>query len=59
MRDNLHRARPGGRARSSLNRAPRRTSLLLEAQLHPLATTAAALAGAGAMALGLLAARRR
>ncbi|MGG5820114.1 SDR family oxidoreductase [Falsiroseomonas sp. HW251] len=57
-RDNLRRGRPGGDARSSLGRAARRTSLLLEAQLHPLATLAT-LAGAGAMAIGMLAARRR
>ncbi len=57
MRDNLHRSRPGGRARSSLQRSPRRTSLLLEAQLHPLAT-AVTLAGAGAMAIGAMAARQ-
>jgi NAD(P)-dependent dehydrogenase (short-subunit alcohol dehydrogenase family) len=58
MRDNLHQGRPGGDERSSLSGKPHRTtSLLLEAQLHPLATMAT-LAGAGALALGALAARR-
>lgn len=52
MRDNLEHGRPGGDERSSMPGQPhRRTSLLLEAQLHPLAT-AATLAGAGALALG-------
>jgi short-subunit dehydrogenase len=57
--DNLYQPRPGG-TEKSLTRpvAPvRRTSLLLEAQLHPLATSAA-LAGLGALALGALTARR-
>lgn len=58
MRDNLHRGRPG-RVDSSIRGQPhRRTSLLLEAQLHPLATLAAAV-GIGAAAFGALAARRR
>jgi short-subunit dehydrogenase len=58
MRDNLEEARPGGDERSSIPGQPHRsTSLLLEAQMHPLAT-AATLAGAGALALGVLAARR-
>lgn len=58
MRDNLHEARPGGDERSSLPTQPhRRTSLLLEAQLHPLATLAT-IAGAGALALGALTAQR-
>ncbi|WP_270937880.1 SDR family oxidoreductase, partial [Falsiroseomonas oryzae] len=58
MRDNLHEARPGGEERSSMPDQPHRTSsLLLEAQLHPLATMAS-LAGMGALALGALAARR-
>jgi short-subunit dehydrogenase len=57
--DNLHVPREGG-TEKSLTRpvAPvRRTSLFLEAQLHPVAT-AAALAGLGALAAGALAARR-
>jgi short-subunit dehydrogenase len=58
MRDNLHRGRPGGREHSSLRVRPRRTSLLLEAQLHP-AATVAAMVGLGALALGALAARPR
>jgi NAD(P)-dependent dehydrogenase (short-subunit alcohol dehydrogenase family) len=58
MRDNLYEARPGGDERSSLPGMPqRRTSLLLEAQMHPLATMAT-LAGAGVLALGAVAARR-
>jgi short-subunit dehydrogenase len=58
MRDNLDQGRPGGDERSSLSGMPQRSSsLLLEAQMHPL-TTVAALAGAGALALGALAARR-
>jgi NAD(P)-dependent dehydrogenase (short-subunit alcohol dehydrogenase family) len=57
--DSLHRTKKGGTERS-LTRpvAPvRKTSLLLEAQMHPVAT-AAALAGLGALAAGALAARR-
>ena len=57
--DSLHRTKAGGTERS-LTRpvAPvRKTSLLLEAQMHPVATTAA-LAGLGALAVGALAARR-
>jgi short-subunit dehydrogenase len=55
MRDNIHEGRPGVHERSSLRNQPHRTSsLLLEAQLHPLATIAT-LAGAGALALGALA----
>jgi NAD(P)-dependent dehydrogenase (short-subunit alcohol dehydrogenase family) len=57
--DSVHRTKKGGTERS-LTRpvAPvRKTSLLLEAQMHPIATTAA-LAGLGALALGALAARR-
>jgi hypothetical protein len=38
---------------SSLPRAPRKTSLLLEAQLHPF-TTAAVLAGIGALVAALI-----
>lgn len=58
MRDNLRQGRPGGRARSALGRHARRTSLLLEAQLNPVATAMAA-GLAGILALGALAARRR
>ena len=47
MRDNLYRARQDGDVYSSLPGEPRRTSMLLEAQLHPLAT-AAILAAVGA-----------
>jgi short-subunit dehydrogenase len=47
MRDNLYEAREDGDMYSSLPREPRKTSLLLEAQLHPF-VTAAALAGLGA-----------
>ncbi|HEV7264348.1 MAG TPA: SDR family oxidoreductase [Falsiroseomonas sp.] len=58
MRDNLYEGRPGGHERSSQRNQPHRTSsLLLEAQLHPLATMAT-LAGAGALALGALVGRR-
>ncbi len=48
MHDNLYRAREDGDMYSSLPGEPRKTSLLLEAQLHPFAT-AAVLAGVGAM----------
>ncbi len=57
--DSLYHTKEGGTERS-LTRpvAPvRKTSLLLEAQLHPIATTAA-LAGLGALAVGAMAARR-
>lgn len=57
--DNLYRPRGDG-TEKSLTRpvAPvRRTSLFLEAQLHPVAT-AAALAGLGALAFGAMTARR-
>lgn len=47
MRDNLYRAREDGDVYSSLPHEPRKTSLLLEAQLHPLATIAV-LAGVAA-----------
>lgn len=57
-RDNLHEGRPGGEERSSLpGPAARKTSLILEAQLHPVAT-AAILAGGVALVIGALAARR-
>ncbi len=57
--DNLDAPREDGTERSITRPvAPvRKTSLFLEAQLHP-AATAAALAGLGALALGALAARR-
>ena len=57
--DSLYQTKEGGTERS-LTRpvAPvRKTSLLLEAQMHPVAT-AAALAGLGALAVGAMAARR-
>ncbi len=47
MRDNLYRAREDGDMYSSLPGEPRKTSLLLEAQLHPF-VTAAVLAGVAA-----------
>ncbi|HZH08994.1 MAG TPA: SDR family oxidoreductase [Microvirga sp.] len=53
MRDNLYHAREDGDMYSSLPREPRKTSLLLEAQLHPFAT-AAVLAGIGAAVASLL-----
>ena len=53
MRDNLYRARQDGDTRSSLDMMTRKTSLLLSAQLHPVAT-AAVLAGIGAAVAALL-----
>lgn len=53
MRDNLYRARADGDEYSSLPREPRKTSLLLEAQLHPF-VTALAVAGIGAAIASLL-----
>jgi short-subunit dehydrogenase len=47
MRDNLYQAREDGDMYSSLPGEPRKTSLLLEAQLHPF-VTAAVLAGVAA-----------
>jgi short-subunit dehydrogenase len=47
MRDNLYAPRQDGDEYSSLGRRPRRTSLFLLAQMHPVAT-AAVLAGLGA-----------
>jgi len=47
MRDNLYQAREDGDMYSSLPGEPRKTSLLLEAQLHPF-LTAAVLAGVAA-----------
>ncbi len=57
-RDNLYEPREDGAEHSSLRPFTRKTSLALEAQLHPLAT-AATLAGVGALLLGAAAARRR
>ncbi len=58
-RDSLYQPKQDGTERSETRPvAPvRKTSLLLEAQMHPVATTAA-LAGLGALAVGALAARR-
>lgn len=53
MRDNLYHAREDGDVYSSLSRGTRKTSLLLEAQIHPLAT-AAIVAGIGAAIAALL-----
>ncbi len=53
MRDNLYRAREDGDMYSSLPGEPRKTSFLLEAQIHPL-VTAAVLAGVGAAVAALL-----
>jgi len=53
MRDNLYQAREDGDMYSSLPGEPRKTSLLLEAQMHPLAT-AMVLAGLGAAVASLL-----
>ncbi|QFU17608.1 SDR family oxidoreductase [Microvirga thermotolerans] len=53
MRDNLYRARQDGDVYSSLPGEPRKTSLLLEAQMHPVVTTAV-LAGLGAAMAALL-----
>jgi short-subunit dehydrogenase len=47
MHDNLYQAREDGDTHSSLSREARKTSLLLSAQMHPLAT-AALIAGLGA-----------
>ena len=58
-RDSLYQPKGDGTERSLTRPVSpvRKTSLLLEAQLHPMATTAA-LAGLGALAIGALAARR-
>ena len=53
MRDNLYRARQDGDEYSSLPGEPRRTSLFLAAQMHPLAT-ATVLAGIAAAVTALL-----
>jgi hypothetical protein len=53
MRDNLYRARQDGDMYSSLPGEPRKTSFLLEAQIHPL-VTAAVLAGVGAVVAAFL-----
>jgi hypothetical protein len=52
MRDNLYRAREDGDVYSSLPHEPRKTSMLLEAQIHPLATVAI-LAGVAAAVAAL------
>jgi hypothetical protein len=52
MRDNLYQAREDGDIYSSLPGEPRKTSLLLEAQLHPF-VTAAILAGVAASVAAL------
>jgi hypothetical protein len=57
MRDNLYRARQDGDEYSALPGEPRRTSLFLAAQMHPL-TTAIMLAGLGAAISALLLPRR-
>lgn len=57
MRDNLEEGRPGAERSSLPDQRRRNTSLLLEAQLHPVATVAT-LVGAGALTLGAMAARR-
>lgn len=62
MRDNLYRAREDGDMYSSLPGEPRKTSLLLEAQIHPLVTAAllaTVAAGVAALFLPPLAASRR
>jgi short-subunit dehydrogenase len=56
MQDNLYRPREDGDAYSSLHRQPRKTSLLLSAQIHPFAT-ALIMAGVGAAIAALLAPR--
>lgn len=53
MRDNLEQHRPGAERSALPGQPSRRSSLLLEAQLHPVATLAT-IAGAGALALGAL-----
>jgi NAD(P)-dependent dehydrogenase (short-subunit alcohol dehydrogenase family) len=53
MRDNLYQARADGAERSSLPGGRLKTSLFLEAQMHP-ATTAIAVAGLAGLAGGLL-----
>ena len=57
-RDNLYEPREDGVERSNLHPFTRKTSLALEAQLHPVAT-AATLISLGAIALGAAASRRR
>jgi NADP-dependent 3-hydroxy acid dehydrogenase YdfG len=58
-RDNLYQGRPGGAERSSLSGTPQRTSsLLLEAQMNPVAALAAA-AGFAALVAGAMLSRRR
>jgi short-subunit dehydrogenase len=57
MRDNLYRPRQDGDEYSSLPGEPRKTSLFLAAQMHPLAT-ATVLAGLAAAVTALLVPRR-
>ncbi|MCB5174139.1 MULTISPECIES: SDR family oxidoreductase [Microvirga] len=57
MRDNLYQAREDGDEYSSLRGEPRKTSLLLEAQLHPFAV-ALVMAGIGAAIAAALMPRR-
>lgn len=57
MRDNLEEGRPGAETSSLQGQRQRETSLLLEAQLRPMATVAT-VAGVGALALGAMAVRR-
>ncbi|MBZ6076760.1 SDR family oxidoreductase [Microvirga puerhi] len=54
MRDNLYRAREDGDVYSSLPREPRKTSLFLEAQIHPAVTVAVLVGIAAAAAAALL-----
>ena len=56
-RDNLYQPREDGEENSSLAPFTRKTSLALEAQLHPVATMAT-LFGVGALLFGAVAARR-
>lgn len=58
-RDNLYEPREDEAERSSLRPFTRKTSLALEAQLHPVAAAAATLATVGALMLGAAASRRR
>ncbi|WP_230530224.1 SDR family oxidoreductase [Microvirga roseola] len=57
MRDNLYRSRRDGDMYSSLQGEPRKTSFLLEAQIHPF-FTAALIAGLGAAFAALMIAPR-
>ena len=57
-RDNLYEPREDGTERSSLHPFTRKTSLALEAQLHP-AATLATMVGIGALLFGAVSSRRR